>query len=88
MLRMDVVTAELDARALVPNFDEHSPRRQDALVNLAFNLGKTKLRKFGNFLSYFRQKHYPAAAVSLEHSAWYSQVKNRARDIVNAIIEG
>lgn len=88
LLVQDVAVAEKDARRLVPNFDSISPRRQDALVNMAFNLGYSRLSQFKTFLRCVRAGQWMAAGTSLETTKWYSQVRNRARDIVAAILQG
>lgn len=84
----DLLIAEKDIRSLVYNYELISPKRQDALVNLCFNLGKTRLSKFGNFLSYVRRSEWASAASALQHSLWFKQVGNRGKDIVKMIIEG
>lgn len=94
MLILDAAKAERDARTLVPNFDELTPRRQDALVNMAFNLGRgnaakgTGLAGFKTFLRCVKAGQWMAAGTSLETTKWYGQVKGRARDIVAAILQG
>lgn len=88
LLTLDVAIAEADARRLMDNFDTHSPRRQDALINMAFNLGYNHFRLFHDFLGLFRQGKYVAAAEDLRHTLWYKQVKGRAREIAAAIKEG
>lgn len=94
LLMADAAKAELDARALVPNFDSLTPRRQDALVNMAFNLGRgnaakgTGLAGFKTFLRCVKAGQWMAAGTSLETTKWYSQVRNRAREIVQMILQG
>ena len=94
MLILDAAKAERDARALVPNFDGLTPRRQDALINMAFNLGRgnaargTGLAGFKTFLRCIKAGQWIAAGTSLETTKWYGQVKNRAHEIVQMILLG
>ena len=88
LLVSDIGIAEETARRLIPNYNLLSLRRQDAVVNLAFNLGYFKMSKFYNTLNYIRTERFDLAANSLEHSAWYSQVGDRAKEIVQMIREG
>lgn len=88
LLLADVEEAEADARKLVPNFDGHSPARQDAITNMAFQFGYERLSKFTDFLPLFRAGKYKHAALDLEHTKWYRQTRNRANDVIRMIKEG
>ncbi len=88
LLESDVREAEIGARALLENFPELTPRRQDAVVNLVFNLARSGLSKFKTFLRAMRAGEWHAAASALEMSHWYHQVGHRSRDIVKMILEG
>ena len=104
LLRSDVENAETAARALVPSFAMLSPRRQDALVNMAFNLGRSRLAGFRTFLRCVNAaadataadpvtvnrvaQAWRAAGTNLETTKWYAQVRTRARDLVAIILQG
>ncbi len=89
LLSYDVAVAEKDARALIRHFDDLTPRRQDAVINLAFNLGRKKLSTFHTTLNYIRKGSWAAAADSLSHTKWAKDVgPNRSGDIIGAIREG
>ena len=88
-LLYDVVVAERDARSLITHFDTLTPRQQDAIINLAFNLGRKKLSGFTTTLNYIRTGKYAAAADSLSHTKWAKDVgSHRSYDIITAIREG
>lgn len=91
----DVAKAETGARSLVPTFDAISPRRQDAIVNLVFNMGrgdttkKTGLAGFTNFLAAVKRGFWKKAGVELVDSDWFRTVgRGRSADIITAIREG
>lgn len=88
LLSADIGRAEQDARRLVPGFNDLSPRRQDALVNMAFNLGYLRLSKFVQSLNYIRTGRFVQAAGNLEKTAWYRQVGHRGPEVVAMIREG
>jgi lysozyme len=88
LLHEDVAGAEWDVRQRVENFDMISPRRQDALINMAFNLGGTGFGKFKTFLRAVRAGEWKAASAALEFSKWYGQVHGRAKDIQQMILQG
>ncbi len=87
-LLTDVTEAEADASRVVPSFYDLSPRRRDAIVNMAFNLGDPRLRGFRTFLRCLSAGEWKAAASALTVSKWHKQVGARARRIETAIREG
>lgn len=88
LLIEDVRFAELGVRRYFPDFETFSPGRKDALINMVFNLGWGGFGKFKNFINYVNLERWEIAANSLKRSLWYSQVKNRAERIIQAIEEG
>ena len=88
LLSEDINEAEIGARSLFDNWYSFSPVRQDAVINLVFNLGKVGLSKFKTFIRCMKSGQWDAAAGALVHSKWYGQVGQRARDVVEMIREG
>ena len=62
--------------------------RQDALIDISFNLGQTALRKFKNALKAMAKKQYEEAANEFMDSRWSQQVGNRALEVTNMIRSG
>ncbi len=89
-LSYDVAVAERDAEALLgKTFFVLSPRRQDAVINLAFNMGRRRLSAFVTTLNYLRTGKFTAAAGSLSRTKWVKDVgAGRSGDIITAIREG
>lgn len=85
MYANDVRQAEADARALVPNFDKLNDVRQEVLVNLSFNMGKSRLSGFKKFLAALAIQDFSRAADEMKDSAWYGQTKDRAVRLVYAM---
>ena len=89
LLALDIAEAENDARRLLPNFNDLSARRRDALVNLAFQLGYQRLSRFTQTLNYLRIGRFRQAAENLTRTAWYAQTQTARTDyVVSAIREG
>jgi lysozyme len=78
LLECDIDDAERDARSLVLTFDELSPARQAVLVNLAFNLGRTRLAGFRHFLTAVAAGDWETAAREMLDSDWAHEVHDRA----------
>jgi lysozyme len=55
---------------------------QEILVNMMFNLGRTRLSKFKNFREALKEKDFARAAVEGRDSLWYRQVGNRAERLM------
>lgn len=75
-------TAMQDALEVVgdPAWDSINIPRQDALVDMAYNLGRSRFAEFNTFLGFVRSGDWSAAADDLAHTAWASEVGRRFRD--------
>ena len=62
--------------------------RAESLVNMCFNLGKTKMIKFRKMNAAIRRNDWMEAAHQAISSAWYGQVGNRAKRIVKELATG
>ncbi len=81
----DVNIAVSDTLRLVPRYDEISESRQEALVEMAYNLGYSRLSKFLRMLAAIDADNWPEAAIQAKSSLWYGQVGNRGRRIIAAL---
>jgi len=78
----DCTAACTDASALVLNFSSHPENVQRVLVNMAFNLGRSRLGKFKNLITAVNEGNYSKAADEMVDSKWYRQVKRRGEELV------
>ena len=62
--------------------------RQDALVNLCFNLGLTRLMGFNNAMAAMAEGDYERAADKFYDSRWAKQVKSRADEVCEMVRTG
>lgn len=62
--------------------------RQEAMINLCFNLGLTRLRGFVNALEAMSQANYKQASLEFLDSRWARQVGHRAREVAYMIETG
>ena len=70
--------AKQDALKFVPDLYKHPIKVQNAIIDMAFNLGYTRLSKFKDFKESLRVRNYKKAASDMLNSVWARQVKNRA----------
>lgn len=73
---------------IFPWFMELDPVRQDALTNLCFNLGISRLMRFEKALAAMEQRDYAKAAAEFLDSRWAEQVGNRAIEVTIMIRTG
>lgn len=74
---------ELDKK--IPWWRELSGDRQDALVNMAFNLGTDGLLGFVKFIAMLKEGKYREASIEMLDSLWAKQVGDRAIRLARVI---
>ncbi len=87
--REDIKVAQRDARqfAGADTFKKLSKNTQNVLVNMAFNLGSTRLNKFKELKKAVKAGDYKKMAAEMKDSRWYKQVPNRAQRLISVINE-
>lgn len=85
-LHQKLQEAEREARGAFPWFPDLTSRQQRAIVELVYNLGLTRLRKFRRTLAALAMGDYDAARLGLLNSLWARQVgPTRSNRIADAI---
>ena len=94
MLAADVTIAYTEAQGFDLFAGLNGPRRA-AIVNLIFNLGLPRFKKFTNTLMYMEQADYIGAAAEIlegtgagGRSRWYVQVGQRAEEVSEMLKTG
>jgi lysozyme len=59
--------------------------RQEVLINMLFNLGKSRFTKFKKMIKAINNEDYTEASIQMEDSRWYKQVGNRAKELVSSM---
>ena len=59
---------------------------QRVLVNMAFNLGGTRLSKFRNMLQACREHDWNRMAAEMQDSRWFHQVGRRSLELQNVVL--
>ena len=59
---------------------------QRVLVNMAFNLGGTRLSKFRNMLQACRKHDWNRMAAEMQDSRWFHQVGRRSLELQNVVL--
>jgi lysozyme len=85
----DLALAERDARILFRNFDNISEARQAVLINMSFNLGKSRLAGFKKFIAAVEAENWQLAEKEMLDSKWAKDdVPKRAKRLANIMQRG
>lgn len=76
-----------DCLAIFPGFQTLPRTVQDVLVNMSFNLGRTKLLGFEKMIEAVNSGDWYAMAREMVDSKWYGQVGERSIELVRIIRE-
>ncbi len=79
---LDTSISECHALYGEGNFTSLPDEVQQILVNMMFNMGRTRLSKFKNMNKHILLRNYKDAAVEGRDSRWHKQVTNRAERLM------
>lgn len=74
-----------EAKRIFPHFESYSEYRQFAIINMLYNLGATRFRKFTKMISAIQRFEWKEAAYQATHSFWFEQVKARGDRVVEML---
>lgn len=88
MLENDIDRSIKELGAAFNWFSDLNEARRDAMIDLVFNMGLTRLNGFKKALAAMAEANYDTAAAEFMDSKWASQVKDRAIEICAMIKTG
>ena len=88
LLSGDVKRVEAELSQAFIWYDDLDDARKDAMMDMAFNMGLPRLRKFKRALAAMSARLYEIAAVEFLDSRWAKQVGHRAITISEMIRTG
>lgn len=77
LLLEDTIRAISDARVVCENFDVLSLPRKSVIVNMAFHLGRHRLKRLKKFLSAVAAYNYDAATAAMLEAKWLRGARAR-----------
>ena len=81
----DIECAIADCEQLYGQWNNFPDEVKYIMVNMAFNLGATRLNKFHNMRNMLSQHRWADAAAEGRDSLWYRQVTNRAERLMTRL---
>ena len=88
MLENDIARVIKELAAEYLWFNDLDDVRKDAMIDIAFNLGATRLRGFKKALAAMEVADYATAATEFLDSRWAKQVGSRALELTDMIATG
>ena len=88
LLENDIVRVIKELSSEYPWFKDLDDVRKDAMIDISFNLGATRLRGFKRALAAMEVADYKMAAKEFLDSKWSRDVKGRATDLCYMIEMG
>ena len=82
----DVQTAINDCQDIFNDFDSLPEDIQHVLINMAFQLGGPRLRKFKLMIAAVEVEDYREMALQMEDSRWFKQTTNRAQRLIDRVV--
>ena len=82
---LDIAIGECSALYGEGDFGKLPDEVQQILVNMMFNMGRTRLSKFKKMNAAIAEGDWKTAAVEGRDSRWYKQVKNRASRLMKRL---
>ena len=81
----DLDTAISECKVLYTQFEDWPGEVQEILVNMMFNMGRTRLSGFKNFKKALEAEDWKQAGIEGRDSKWYRQVTNRAERLMSRL---
>ena len=85
--KKDVNTATEGAKKNFDGFNSYSPKLQDALISMNYQLGTEGTRKFTDFRTALAKGDYETAKAELDDSDWATQTPSRVKYLKSVIDE-
>ncbi len=83
LFEKDLKEAIKIASRFVPNFSQLPSKAQEVIIDMAFNLGETRLNGFREFHKALITNDFNKAADEMMNSHWYGQVGDRSKELVS-----
>jgi lysozyme len=88
LLENDILRVLKELSSEYPWFNDLDDVRKDAMIDISFNLGATRLRGFKKALAAMAVADYTLAAKEFLDSKWSRDVKGRAHELASMIETG
>jgi len=88
LLENDLKRCIREANDIFSSFDSHNQTRKEVIINMLFNLGKTRFLGFVNTIQAFKDKDYMLTGSEMMDSKWYRKGGSRVARLVQEMKSG
>ena len=88
LLDNDIARVRREVERAFSWFSGLDPVRKDVVLNMVFNLGLSRFRRFRKTVAALRARDWEAAAEAMLDSLWARQVGRRARELAEMMRRG
>jgi lysozyme len=88
LLDNDIARVRHEVERAFPWFSGLNPARKDVVLNMVFNLGLSRFRRFGKTIAAIKARDWEGAAREMLASLWARQVGRRARELAEMMRRG
>ena len=81
LLENDIKRCEKELKEIFEDFEDLPENVKIALIDMIFNLGKTRFLKFKKMIQAIKDKNFIKASEEAKNSHWCKQVKSRCEDV-------
>ncbi len=85
MLKNDIKRCENELKEIFPDFDELPENVKLVLIDMIFNLGKSRFLTFKKMIQAVKERNWEAMIREMKNSQWCKQVEERCRGDVELI---
>jgi len=87
LLENDIRECIEDLKTVFQSFDGLPEDVRRVMVDMRFNLGPNRFRKFRKMIKAVENRDFIKAAAEMKDSRWYNQVGHRAQTLVNMMVD-
>jgi lysozyme len=87
LLENDIDRCIRELRTIFKDFDELPENIQIVLIDMIFNLGKTRFLKFKKMIQAIKDRDFKKASEEAKNSRWCGQVGKRCDDVVEMFLK-
>ena len=85
LLENDIKRVKQELKEIFPDFDELPEEVKFVLIDMDFNLGKSRFLTFKKMIKAVKERNWEAMIREMKNSRWCEQVKSRCEDDVELI---
>ena len=85
LLQNDIKRVEQELKDIFPDFDEFPENVKIVLIDMDFNLGKSRFLTFKKMIQAVKERNWEKMVEEMKNSKWCKQVKSRCVDNVKLI---